>query len=215
HNLDVGHQLAQAARRLDPVDAGHLQVHQHDVRPLLLRRLDRRLAVAVGPDEVDVVGPAQELLEPAPHDRMVVCDEDADHEVGPRRRIVVPRPGSESIVSVAPRSRARSARRLRPRWPWARAERRARGSKPMPSSVTASSYEPFSPARLTATWDADACVATFRTASWAVRNTRDSCSTDSVRSGEIWRSVAAPFELARASTSESAASSPAPCRLGG
>src|SRR6185369_1254499 len=64
--------------RRDPVHAGHVDVHQDDVRPERGRHLDRLGAAPGCPDDLDVALEAEELREVIPGLRDVVDDQDLD-----------------------------------------------------------------------------------------------------------------------------------------
>src|SRR5205085_11253408 len=57
---------------LDPVDAGHRQIHEHDVGPVRDGEVDGLAAVACSAHELEVVGGPHELLETVSHDGMVI-----------------------------------------------------------------------------------------------------------------------------------------------
>ena len=64
--------------RGDPVHAGHVDVHQDDVRPKLRRHLDRLGATGGSPDDLDVALEAEQLRQVIPGLRDVVDDQDLD-----------------------------------------------------------------------------------------------------------------------------------------
>ena len=68
--------------RLDAVGDRHLEIHEHDVGRALGGQRGGFLPVRRLADELDVGERQQELLESVADDRMVVGDEDADHEIG-------------------------------------------------------------------------------------------------------------------------------------
>ena len=70
--------LAEAAGGLDPVAAGHPQVHQHDVRPKPDRERERLVAVGCGADDLDAGEQAEQGCESFADDPLVVGDQDAD-----------------------------------------------------------------------------------------------------------------------------------------
>jgi hypothetical protein len=74
-----------AARRLDPVELRHADVHQHDVRRQPPGQLDRLGAVGGLADDVEVVLGVEDHLEAGAHERPVVGDQDA-HDTGACRR---------------------------------------------------------------------------------------------------------------------------------
>ena len=67
-----------AAGRLDAVELGHADVHQHDVGLQPPRHLDRLQAVDGLADDLEVVLGVEDHLEPRAHERLVVGDQDAD-----------------------------------------------------------------------------------------------------------------------------------------
>ena len=159
---------ADAADGLDAVDARHDEVDERDVGLQARDRLHRLLAVGGLPHDVDVVLQGEEAPQPLAHDRVVVGDEDADHR-GTSRTMVVPAPGCDSMLSVPPSARARSSIEVRP----SRRERSpgSSGSKPTPSSATATLRCPSSARSRTSTRLAPAWRRAFCSASWAMRRT--------------------------------------------
>ena len=71
-----------AAGGLDAVEAGHLDVHQHDVRLHAAREPHGRGAVRGVADDLHVVLGVEQGPEPGPHQRLVVGEQDPDHAVG-------------------------------------------------------------------------------------------------------------------------------------
>jgi hypothetical protein len=69
-----------AARRLDAVDARHLEVHEHDVRLVPRRQRDRLLAVGGERDDLDTGRRGEQAAEAGAHDLVVVGDQHADRE---------------------------------------------------------------------------------------------------------------------------------------
>jgi hypothetical protein len=69
----------EPSRGLDPVDARHPDVHEHDVGRCAQRRLERLGAVRGLADHRDVVLALEDRPEPAPHQRLVVGEQDPDH----------------------------------------------------------------------------------------------------------------------------------------
>ena len=98
----------------DPVDPGHLQVHEDDVGAGLADDLDGLLAVGRRPDHGDVVDPGEQLLEPAAHDGVVVDEHHADGHLPVSNLIVVPAPGADRTTRVPPLSRTRLSRPRKP-----------------------------------------------------------------------------------------------------
>ena len=104
--------LPQPACRLDPVAAGHAQVHEHDIGPGCPGQLDCFLAVGGSADDLDVLEQAEQGLEALPDDALVVGDQHADHR-GIHNSTRNP-PGVGPAVTVAPISSARSRMPVRP-----------------------------------------------------------------------------------------------------
>ena len=75
HRQLVRLQLGQHVEAREP---GHLDVEEHQVRPLLADRVERLAAVAALADDLDVVGHAQAQLEPAPRQRLIVDQQRAE-----------------------------------------------------------------------------------------------------------------------------------------
>ena len=71
----VGEQLT---RRLDPVDLGHADVHEDDVRLQAQRLGDRLDAVRGLADDLDVLLGLEDHAKAGAHERLVVDDEDAE-----------------------------------------------------------------------------------------------------------------------------------------
>ena len=67
-----------APRRLEPVELGHADVHQHDGRVEARRLVDRLEAVARLGDDLHVRLAREQHAEAPAHERLVVGDEDAD-----------------------------------------------------------------------------------------------------------------------------------------
>src|SRR6185295_15691837 len=88
------------ARRLDAVDARHVEVHQDDVGLGLARALHGLLAIGGEGDELHVGQRLDETAEAVSDDAVVVGDEDADHRAGTSSSTVVPSPGWECTDSV-------------------------------------------------------------------------------------------------------------------
>src|SRR2546426_6011734 len=68
-----------ALEELEPVDLGHLDVHDHDVRPEPLQRIERRAAVL---RRLDVVRGLEEHPERLPRAELVVDDQNARERRG-------------------------------------------------------------------------------------------------------------------------------------
>jgi hypothetical protein len=75
-----------AACALDPVDARHAHVHQHDVGLELGRALGRLGAVAGLADHLEVRLAGQDHAKPGAHQALIVGEQDADHRAGPSGR---------------------------------------------------------------------------------------------------------------------------------
>ncbi len=67
-----------AARRLDPVHAGHPHVHQDDVGPVQLRQCGCLGAVLGLPHHLEILLRVHDHPEAAAHQRLVVRQQDAD-----------------------------------------------------------------------------------------------------------------------------------------
>ena len=106
------------ARRRDPVELGHADVHQHDVGPQPLRAVDGLLAVGRLADDRDVVLGLEHHPEARPHERLVVGDEDADAHrasvIGSDARTTKPPSGRRPACSSPPYSATRSRIPTRP-----------------------------------------------------------------------------------------------------
>src|SRR5215218_6114235 len=207
HHLHLLPGSLDAASRLDPVEARHLEVHEDHVGVRVEGKLDALCSVGRDSDQRDVLRLLQELGEPGPQDRMVVDHEHADHWSASSKVTSVPRPASERTSSLPSRSATRSSSRRNPRLAPS-AARSAAGSKPRPSSRTASTTEPFERWTVTATRLGSACLATLRSASWAPRKISSSVSAGSARSAKMSDWTATPRAESGASRSETAASRP-------
>src|SRR3954453_1215776 len=211
----VGVRVDDALRGLDAVHDRHRQVHEDDVRPGVAGERDRLRAVRGRPDDLDVAGAVEQLGEPGPHDGVVLGEQHTDHATGTSRLTRVPRPGSESMSSLPPASRAMSASTRRPRRPSSRAACPPSGVKPRPSSAIVRPAWLFSRITLTSTLRARLWVITLRRASCAVRNMSASASGSSRRAGGISTRARRPRDSSGATRSDSPAASPARCRSGG
>ncbi len=69
--------VAQAPRRLDPVELGHADVHQDDVGLQPLGLLDRVEAVGGLADDLEVILGVEDHAEPGADERLVVSDQQA------------------------------------------------------------------------------------------------------------------------------------------
>ena len=77
----------QLPGRLDPVHAGHPDVHQHDIGQVAPRLLDRLLAGAGLGDDLDVAGALEQRFEPGAQQRLVVGDDHPQARVSQRLRV--------------------------------------------------------------------------------------------------------------------------------
>ena len=75
--------VADATGGGEAVDAGHADVHQHDVGALAARERDRLVAVARLADHLDVVLGVEQGPEAPAHQRLVVGEHDPDHRCPP------------------------------------------------------------------------------------------------------------------------------------
>jgi hypothetical protein len=71
-------QAGDPARRLDAVDARHLEVHEHDVRLAVEGQVDRLLAVGGHADHLDVGHAGEQAVQARAYEVVVVDDEDPD-----------------------------------------------------------------------------------------------------------------------------------------
>src|SRR5262249_19522075 len=91
------------ASGLDAVGAGHLDVHQDDVRPHLAGPLERRTAVAGLGHDLDVVLGIQESADAGSDQGLIVGEDDPDHAVAVR--------GSSAATRNPPIGRGSATRR--------------------------------------------------------------------------------------------------------
>ena len=82
--LRIARLLRDPACGLEAVDAGHLDVHQHDIGLQPLRDRDGLLPVACLADDLDVVLGLEDQPEAGAHQRLVVGEDDADCHVAAR-----------------------------------------------------------------------------------------------------------------------------------
>jgi hypothetical protein len=68
----------QAARRGDAPDAGHAEIHEHDVRGVCVDEPRDLVAVAGLADDADALGPVEHHGQGAAHEGVVVDDEHPD-----------------------------------------------------------------------------------------------------------------------------------------
>ena len=116
--------------RGDAVEARHAHVHQHDVGGRDRQRLDRLAAVGRLADDGHVGLGVDHELEAVADQRLVVGDEDADHDAGIAARTSKPPSGRGPASSVPPRGSTRSRIPVSPR------PRPSLGAFPAPSSQT-------------------------------------------------------------------------------
>ena len=74
----VGHLLPDLLRRLEPVHAGHADVHDHDLRAAPLYERDRAGTVGCLTDHAHVRRARERQPQALPHDLMVVDDQARD-----------------------------------------------------------------------------------------------------------------------------------------
>ena len=82
--------LQNAARRLDTIHDRHLDVHQHNVNRVVGDELDGLGPVAAGPHAVHVARSRDELRDDAPHERVVVHDQETDRSPSHAFAFLVP-----------------------------------------------------------------------------------------------------------------------------
>ena len=118
----------------EPVAAGHLDVHEHDVGAQAPGRRRGLLAVLRLADHLDVgLGP-EDHAEPGADHRLVVGEQDADAHsapsgVGSLTRTANPPPAAGPALSCPPWSAARSRMPISPRPPERRRARRSGGRR--------------------------------------------------------------------------------------
>ena len=106
--IAVSRQLLQDARgRPRTVEHRHPQVHQHDVGPGGERESDRLLAVRGLAHDLEVVEQPEQGDEPVAHERLIVGDEDPDHEGRPAGFVAVTTNTPSRTPHVGRRRRAR------------------------------------------------------------------------------------------------------------
>src|SRR6266581_2912079 len=175
-----------AAGRLDAVEVGHLDVHQHDVRLRGEGDLDRVEAIDGFADDGDAVIAVEQSGQSRPEKRLVVrdhhprgldrrgrsgwrlrCSTQISCSLGRIARTVVPPPATLSTSSRPPRITARS---LIPSTPMPGSRAPAPDSTPRPSSLTSTAKFPLDPGpRATSTRRAPLCCRTFVRASSMMR----------------------------------------------
>ena len=97
----------EPARRLEPVEVRHPDVHQDHVRRMLARRIERLQPVARLPDDLDPRLGLEDHPEAGAHERLVVHDQDsnrhqADPATGSRAEMVKPPPSRGPAVRSPP-----------------------------------------------------------------------------------------------------------------
>ncbi len=130
----VGSPCGELPGRLDAVEDGHADVHQHDVGIERSGERDGLRAVGCLADHLDVALRLEDQPQAAADDRLVVDEEDADHDGSGRlARSAHPPCGCGPASKWPPKTATRSPMPERPRrlpWPFA---------APAPSSLTSSS----------------------------------------------------------------------------
>jgi hypothetical protein len=104
-------------RRLDPVEPGHADVHEHDVGSMALGPVDRLVAVVGLADHLEVVLGVDECPEAGAHEGLIVREQDADHARSPsgsRARTRKPPSSRGPASSHPPVAVARSRIPVRP-----------------------------------------------------------------------------------------------------
>src|SRR6476646_2993145 len=207
-HLDAGSLGRDPAGRLDASDAGHREVHEHDVGSLLDAERDGCLAVADGADDLEIGMRTEQRHEPVSDDGVVVDDCDAYHVADTSRSTSVPEPGFDVTVSVPPADSARSRSSARPRCPPARLVCTSSPSNPRPSSATRRlTVSPVCVTR-TVTLHAAACAPALRIASCAVRKTSCSISAGVSRPSSTSTVTLTPRATSGATASGSAEARP-------
>src|ERR1700687_442453 len=181
--------LADRPSGVEAAHAGHLDVHDDDVRLRQARGVDCRGTVWRLADDFDVGFRIQQRLEAGPQHGVIVRQYDADlglvgvvdhakaaaERDGTRAWMRVPRPGELSITSWPPTSARRSCMPNRPR-PRSRERIMSSTSKPWPSSATAAMTSSGRRRSCTRTSCAAECLATLVSASWTTRySTSSTC----------------------------------------
>src|SRR5206468_9542024 len=174
--------LHDAAGRFDAVDAGHREIHQHDVGHFSGDEADRSIAIAGATDHVDVLLGLEQASETHAQELMVVHERDAGHLVGTSTWIVVPSPTADATDSVPPEPSTRSPMTRMPTWPLAVDCWRRAASNPTPSSRISSTARWSGRDSWMHTWEARECEITLRTASCAARYSKASVSWLNCRS---------------------------------
>src|SRR5262249_5344434 len=129
-----------AARRFEPVDARHADVHQGDVGNQLVREVRGFGAVAGFADDFDVWLGVEQGAKTGAHEQLVVGEQDTDKEregAGGRASRRPPPPGARPISNAPPSAAARSRMPTMPLPPLGAAS----GASPCPLSSTATTTE--------------------------------------------------------------------------
>src|SRR5262249_52701256 len=148
-------------------DAGHPDVHEHDVGLVLARQRDRPLAVVCLSDNDDVGLRVEQRAEARAHERLIVGEDDRDHRAGTGRCATTrkPPPSRGPAPTLPPSAAARS------RMPAMPLPSTASSAPPTPSSTTSTHKSSSRPPRATRTsteW-ACACRVTLVSASCTIR----------------------------------------------
>ena len=85
----AGTACSRPGSAFDAALAGHHDVHQHDVRLLLDRLVDRPVGILGFPDRLDVGLRVEDAAQAAAHDGMVVDDDDPDRRRRARHGAIV------------------------------------------------------------------------------------------------------------------------------
>ena len=126
-NLDVS--PSQAARHLDAVHSGHLDVEQQHIGTGLLNRQDDLVATTALADHLDVGFQGEQSDKGTAYQGLIIGENEFDRLVGHNTTTLVPRPLSPEPMSSCPPTP--STRRLIP----ARPEPSSASPTPMPSSM--------------------------------------------------------------------------------
>ena len=97
--------FTQSPQHLEAVDAGHLDVEEHEVGGVARDRVDRLAPVGALADDLEVAESAQAQLEAAARERLVVDDDGANRcgqplQTSSGSRISTARPGEASATSI-------------------------------------------------------------------------------------------------------------------
>src|SRR5437588_1095903 len=156
--------LDDAPSGVDPVQPGHADVHQHDVRSRFAGTLDGLVSVARLPDHLEVRLGVEDQPETGSHERLVVGEQNADHApTGKRARTSKPPPARRPASSSPPQRATRS------RMPTSPCPVPVSVPVPSPSSVTSTSTAPRSYRTTTVACARPAFFRAFVSASWTMR----------------------------------------------